>query len=44
MFSPALKFHLFERFCEDYLEVDESMEVRGKKVFGFDEPIIYKRK
>lgn len=44
MFSPVLKFHLFERFCEDYLEVDESMEVRGKKVFGFDEPIIYKRK
>ena len=25
------------------LEVSESMEVNGKKTFGYDEPIIYKR-
>lgn len=44
MFSPVLKFTLFERFSEDCLEVSESMEVNGKKTFGYDEPIIYKRK
>ncbi len=44
MFSPVLKFTLFERFSEDCLEVEESMEVNGKKTFGYDEPIIYKRK
>lgn len=43
MFSPVLKFTLFERFSKEYLEVDESMEVNGKKTFGFDTPIIYKR-
>ncbi|MCI5773838.1 MAG: hypothetical protein MR210_04675 [Erysipelotrichaceae bacterium] len=43
MFSPVLKFTLFERFSKDFLEVDESMEVNGKKTFGFDSPIIYKR-
>lgn len=43
MFSPILKFTLFERFSKEYLEVDESMEVNGKKTFGFDTPIIYKR-
>lgn len=43
MFSPVLKFTLFERFCEEQLEVEESMEVNGKKTFGYDEPIIYKR-
>ncbi len=43
MFSPVLKFTLFERFSKDHLEVDESMEVNGKKTFGFDTPIIYKR-
>ena len=44
MFSPILKFSLFERFSEDVLEVSESMEVNGKKTFGYDEPILYKRK
>ncbi len=44
MFSSVLKFTLFERFSEDCLEVSESMEVNGKKTFGYDEPIIYKRK
>ena len=43
MFSPVLKFTLFERFSEEKLEVSESMEVNGKRTFGFDEPIIYKR-
>lgn len=44
MFSPILKFTLFERFSEEKLEVSESMEVNGKRTFGYDEPIIYKRK
>lgn len=43
MFSPVLKFTLFERFSKEYLEVSESMEVNGKKTFGYDEPILYKR-
>ncbi len=43
MFSPALKFTLHERFSEECLEVNESMEVKGKKTFGYDEPILYKR-
>ena len=43
MFSPVLKYTLFERFSEECLEVSESMEVNGKKTFGYDRPIIYKR-
>lgn len=43
MFSPVLKFTLFERFSKEFLEVTEKMEVNGKKTFGYDEPIIYKR-
>lgn len=43
MFSPVLKFTLFERFSEKCLEVTERMEVNGKKTFGYDEPILYKR-
>ena len=43
MFSPVVKFTLFERFSTDRLEVSETMEVNGKRTFGFDEPIIYKR-
>lgn len=43
MFSPVLKFTLFERFSNECLEVSESMEVNGKRTFGYDEPIIYKR-
>lgn len=43
MFSPVLKFTLFERFSETCLEVEESMEVNGKKTFGYEVPIIYKR-
>lgn len=43
MFSPVLKFTLYERFSKDCLEVSETMEVNGKRTFGYDEPIIYKR-
>lgn len=43
MFTPVMKFTLYERFCKDYLEVTETIEVNGKKTFGYDEPIIYKR-
>lgn len=43
MFSPVLKFTLFERFSSNCLEVSESMEVNGKKTFGYEEPILYKR-
>lgn len=43
MFSPVLKFTLFERFSKECLEVTETMEVNGKKTFGYDEPILYKR-
>ena len=40
MFSSVLKFSLFERFSEEVLEVSESMEVNGKKTFGYDVPIL----
>ena len=43
MFSPILKFTLWERFSQDCLEVTETMEVNGKRTFGYDTPIIYKR-
>lgn len=43
MFSPVLKFTLFERFSQVCLEVSESMEVNGNRTFGYDEAIIYKR-
>lgn len=42
-FSPVLKFTLFERFSEEWLEVSECMEVNGKRTFGYDKPILYKR-
>ena len=44
MFTPVLKFTLYERFSEKELEVSESMEVNGRKTFGYDVPILYKRK
>ncbi len=31
------------KFSDNFLEVSESMEVNGKRTFGYDEPIIYKR-
>ena len=42
-FSPIMTFKLWEKFSDSCLEVSESMEVNGKKTFGYDEPIIYKR-
>lgn len=44
MFSPVLKFTLWERFSPEVLEVSETMEVSGKKTMGYDRPILYKRK
>ena len=42
-FSPVMTFKLWEKFSDSCLEVSENMEVNGKKTFGYDEPIIYKR-
>ena len=42
-FSPVLKFTLFERFSAQVLEVSESMEVNGKRTFGYDKPLEYRR-
>ena len=42
-FTPVMVFRLWERFSEACLEVSESMEVNGKRTFGYDVPIIYKR-
>lgn len=44
MFTPILKFTLLERFSPEVLEVSESMEMNGKRTFGYDEPILYRRK
>lgn len=44
MFTPVLKFTLFERFSPEWLEVSEIMELNGKRTFGYNVPIIYKRK
>ena len=43
MFTPALKFTLFERFSPEALEVSEQMEMNGRRTFGYDAPILYKR-
>lgn len=42
-FSPVMTFELWEKFSDSCLEVSESMEVNGKRTFGYDAPIIYKR-
>ena len=44
MFTPVLKFTLWERFSPEQLEVSESMEMNGKRTFGYDVPIVYRRK
>ena len=36
-------FKLWEKFSDSCLEVSEIMEVNGKRTFGYDDPIIYKR-
>ncbi len=38
-----MKFRLWERFSEACLEVSESIEVNGRRTFGYDDPIRYKR-
>lgn len=43
-FSPVMIFKLWERFSEDSLEVSEIIEVNGRRTFGYDDPIVYKRK
>ena len=43
LFTPTLKFTLFERFSPEVLEVSERMEQGGRRVFGYDQPILYKR-
>ena len=42
-FSPVMIFKLWERFSDSCLEVSECIEVNGKRTFGYDDPIIYKR-
>ena len=43
MFTPVLRFTLQERFSPDCLEVQETMEVNGRRTFGYDVPILYRR-
>ena len=43
MFTPIMKFTLFERFSEEVLEVTETIEVNGKRTFGYDLPLEYRR-
>ena len=42
-FSPVMTFKLWKKFSDSCLEVSESMEVNGRRTFGYDAPIIYKR-
>lgn len=42
-FAPGLRFSLQERFCATQLEVSESMERDGKRIFGYDLPLVYRR-
>lgn len=44
MFTPVLKFTLYERFSPEVLEVSETMEMNGRRTFGYDQPILYRRK
>ncbi|MBE5961830.1 MAG: hypothetical protein E7256_10715 [Lachnospiraceae bacterium] len=43
MFSPALKFSLSEEIRSEVMLVSEIFEVNGKRTFGYDEPIEYRR-
>ncbi|MFR3824876.1 MULTISPECIES: hypothetical protein [Hungatella] len=43
IFSPVLKFTLEERFDSEVLEVSETFEVNGKRTFGYDLPLEYRR-
>ena len=42
-FAPGLIFKLYERFSPQVLEVSESMERGGVRIFGYDQPICYRR-
>ena len=42
-FSPVMTFKLWERFSNSFLVVSESMEINGKRTFGYDDPFVYKR-
>ena len=44
MFSPVVKFSLYRRLSPEALEVTETMEMNGKRTFGYDVPIVYRRK
>ena len=35
-FTPVMVFRLWEKFSDTCLEVSESMEVHGKRTFGYD--------
>ena len=43
MFSPILCFTLEETFSEECLLVSETFEVNGKRTFGYDDAIVYRR-
>ena len=40
---PVLKFTLYDAFSQEALEVTETMEMNGKRTFGYDVPIVYRR-
>lgn len=43
MFAPAVKFATARKIGKDGLVIKETMERNGRKTFGFDEPIMYRR-
>ena len=43
-FSPILRFTLKERIGPDILEVQEIFERDGQCTFGYDQPILYRRR
>ena len=38
-FTPVMVFRLWEKFSDTCLEVSESMEVHGKRTFGYDDGV-----
>lgn len=44
MFSPVLKFTLAQRIGPEGLEMSETMEMNGRRTFGWDRPILYRRR
>lgn len=44
VFSPVLKFTLAQRIGPEGLEVSETMEMNGRRTFGWDRPILYRRR